>query len=67
MAVWYNLWSLGIFSRFGIFGPRKIWQPWSKVYWTADAFSPGKNQCFTFVWTTTLYLTKTVEKLRQNS
>jgi hypothetical protein len=22
------LWSFGIFSRFGIFVPRKIWQPW---------------------------------------
>jgi hypothetical protein len=27
MAVWYSLWSFGIFSRFGMFGPRKIWQP----------------------------------------
>jgi hypothetical protein len=34
-AVWYILWSFGIailwsfgiFSRFGIFVPRKIWQP----------------------------------------
>jgi hypothetical protein len=26
MAVWCSLWSLGIFSRFGMFGPRKIWQ-----------------------------------------
>jgi hypothetical protein len=24
MAVWYSLWSFGIF--FGMFGPRKIWQ-----------------------------------------
>jgi hypothetical protein len=39
-AIWYNLWSymavwcslrsFGIFfPRFGLFGPRKIWQPWS--------------------------------------
>jgi hypothetical protein len=42
-AIWYNLWPLGIniwpfgkvcgnleyFSQFGMFGPRKIWQPWS--------------------------------------
>jgi hypothetical protein len=33
-AVWYNLWPFGIvcghleyFSYFGMFGPRKIWQP----------------------------------------
>jgi hypothetical protein len=35
MAFWYNLCPLGIvcghllyFSRLGMFGPRKIWQPW---------------------------------------
>jgi hypothetical protein len=35
---WYNLWPFGIvcghfvyFSRFDMFGPRKIWQPWSEV------------------------------------
>jgi hypothetical protein len=34
MAIWYNLWPFGIvyghllhFSRFGMFGTRKIWQP----------------------------------------
>jgi hypothetical protein len=34
-AIWYNVWPFGIvcghlvyFSRFGMFGPRKIWQPW---------------------------------------
>jgi hypothetical protein len=33
-AIWYNLWPLGIvsgrlvyFPHFGMFGPRKIWQP----------------------------------------
>jgi hypothetical protein len=33
-AIWYNLWPFGIvcshlvyFSRFGMLGPRKIWQP----------------------------------------
>jgi hypothetical protein len=44
MPVWYSLWSFGIFSHFGIFGPRKIWQPWfhellmiraAKPYWDA--------------------------------
>jgi hypothetical protein len=32
--IWYNLWPFGIvcgpfahFSHFGMFGPRKIWQP----------------------------------------
>jgi hypothetical protein len=35
MAIWYNVWPFGIvwviryiFSQFGMFGPRKIWQPW---------------------------------------
>jgi hypothetical protein len=34
-AIWYNLWPFGVvcvhlvyFSRFDMFGPRKIWQPW---------------------------------------
>jgi hypothetical protein len=34
-AIWYILWTFGMicghlvyFSRFGMFGPRKIWQPW---------------------------------------
>jgi hypothetical protein len=34
-ALWYILWPFAIicghlvyFSRFGMFGPRKIWQPW---------------------------------------
>jgi hypothetical protein len=38
MAIWYNLWPFGIvyghllyFSQFGMFGPRKIWQPWMKL------------------------------------
>jgi hypothetical protein len=37
MAIWYNLWPFGIvcghllyFSRFGMFGSRKIWQPWKE-------------------------------------
>jgi hypothetical protein len=36
--IWYNLWQFGmvcahfnIFSRFGMFGPRKIWQPWFQI------------------------------------
>jgi hypothetical protein len=36
--IWYNSWPLGIvgghlvyFSLFGMFGPRKIWQPCSKL------------------------------------
>jgi hypothetical protein len=38
MAIWYNLWQLVTvgghlvyFSHFGIFGPRKIWQPCAGV------------------------------------
>jgi hypothetical protein len=37
-AIWYNLWLFGIvcgdlvyFSHFGMFGPRKIWQPWYRL------------------------------------
>jgi hypothetical protein len=28
MAIWYILWSFGIFSLFWYVVPRKIWQPW---------------------------------------
>jgi hypothetical protein len=43
-AIWYNLWPFGIvighllyFSRFGMFGPRKIWQPWfASVVWNRN-------------------------------
>jgi hypothetical protein len=35
MSIWYNLWPFGvvcghllIFSQFGMFEPRKIWQHW---------------------------------------
>jgi hypothetical protein len=35
-AIWYNLWPFGLvcdhlvyFPQFGMFGPRKILQPWS--------------------------------------
>jgi hypothetical protein len=34
-SIWYNVWPFEIvcghleyFSHFGMFGPRKIWQPW---------------------------------------
>jgi hypothetical protein len=34
MVIWHNVWQFGIvcgilvyFSQFGMFGPRKIWQP----------------------------------------
>jgi hypothetical protein len=30
MAVWYTFWSFGTFPHFGMFGPRKIWQPWKR-------------------------------------
>jgi hypothetical protein len=39
MAIWYNSWSFGIvcghrlyFSQFGMFGSRKIWQPWRVAF-----------------------------------
>jgi hypothetical protein len=35
MVMWYNVWPFGVvcgplvyFPRFGMFGPRKLWQPW---------------------------------------
>jgi hypothetical protein len=41
MAIWYNLWPFVIacdhllyFSPFGMFGPRKIWQPWFTAFET---------------------------------
>jgi hypothetical protein len=30
MAIWYILWSSGIFFQFWYVVPSKIWQPWSK-------------------------------------
>jgi hypothetical protein len=37
MTIWNNLWPFGIvcghlvkFSLFGLFGPRRIWQPWPR-------------------------------------
>jgi hypothetical protein len=37
-AIWYNVWPFGIICghllyclHFGMFGPRKIWKPWSAV------------------------------------
>jgi hypothetical protein len=42
-AILYNLWPFGIvcghlvyFSRFGMFGQRQIWQPWSATDFFAD-------------------------------
>jgi hypothetical protein len=39
MAIWYSLWQSGTvcghlvyFSHFGMFGRRRIWQPWKKKY-----------------------------------
>jgi hypothetical protein len=38
IAIWYNLWPFGVisghllhFSQFGMFWPRKIWQPWFEL------------------------------------
>jgi hypothetical protein len=30
-SIWFSLWSFGTFSRFGMFEPRKIWQPWTRL------------------------------------
>jgi hypothetical protein len=42
MTVWYNLWPVGrvcghllYFCRFGMFGPRKIWQTCSYLHTSA--------------------------------
>jgi hypothetical protein len=46
-AIWNNLWPFGIvfghlfyFSHFGMFGLRKIWQPWTAF--PCDNFSSEK-------------------------
>jgi hypothetical protein len=36
MAIWYILWSLGIFFLFWYVVPRKIWQPWAGVQFGAE-------------------------------
>jgi hypothetical protein len=58
MAIWSNLWPFGIacgyiFPRFGMFGPRKIWQPCLYVgsfncFFPGSLFSPLQNQFPTF-------------------
>jgi hypothetical protein len=53
MAIWYNLWPFGIvcghllyFSQFGMFGPKKIWQPWFKSNVEASPLKVGVlNRC----------------------
>jgi hypothetical protein len=30
-AFWSSFWSFGIFFSFGMFGPRKIWQPRTRI------------------------------------
>jgi hypothetical protein len=52
MAIWHNAWQFGIvcgrlvyFSHFGMFGPRKIWQPCS---WAEDKGGPYRRSQFTF-------------------
>jgi hypothetical protein len=40
LVIWYN------FSHFGMFGPRKIWQPWTRaVFFVTDA-SNGFQPCW---------------------
>jgi hypothetical protein len=55
--IWYNLWQLDIvcghlvyFPHFGMFGPRKIWQPCSR-----DIPEKGISSVKTFEWAA-LYL-----------
>jgi hypothetical protein len=53
MAIWYNVWPFGIacghllyFSRFGMFGPRKIWQPWLRPSTDHQAAFEALCRCF---------------------
>jgi hypothetical protein len=53
LTIWYNLWPFGIvcghllyFSQFGMFGPRKIWQPWDGP--SLPTGSPRKPQLLQF-------------------
>jgi hypothetical protein len=48
-ALWYNLWPLSVVCchlvhclRFGMFGPRRIWQPWSRL---CSKTNYSINQC----------------------
>jgi hypothetical protein len=57
MAICYNLWPFGIvcgnlvyFLRFGMFGPRKIWQPWSgAVFGSMFVERKGVQHCQMFL------------------
>jgi hypothetical protein len=70
MNFWYNIWPFGIdcghlvyFSRFGMFGSRKIWQP---CFWQFFAFQRKVNgssraKVDSLQWKKTLPGTKTAD------
>jgi hypothetical protein len=41
MALYIVCGHLVYFSRFGMFGPRKIWQPWTIFIWRCFIYFPG--------------------------
>jgi hypothetical protein len=52
-AIWYYLWpfskacgNLEYFRRFGMFGPRKIWQPCLTTVFIVRCYRGRKNVCF---------------------
>jgi predicted metal-binding membrane protein len=68
MAIWHNVWQFGIvcghfvyFSHFGMFVPRKIWQPWSiglgiTIYQFSNLkFACLANQQNTLVWNDSMW------------
>jgi hypothetical protein len=53
-TIWYNLWPFGIacghllyFTQFGMFKPRKIWQPWLGAI-VASKISPATFQVINY-------------------
>jgi hypothetical protein len=36
---------VNVFFRFGMFGPRKIWQPWWKCDWTREKECKCLTRC----------------------
>jgi hypothetical protein len=55
MAIWYNLWQYSIvcghfvyLSQFGMFGPRKIWQPWARDRLVFEGVTQTSSSLFLF-------------------
>jgi hypothetical protein len=62
MAIWHNVWQFGIvcgrlvyFSQFGMFGPRKIWQPWMVYLFSNQNSQFGKKNFRVLQWKMLVY------------